>query len=171
MPTGRFLPLPANGQPALYQRLNGLIAAYGLVNTTGPDYAALETADQNPGQQTDEEKGRAKFRSLYPGVYVSTTLEGSYQNLRRFIREIETGREFILVSAIEVAPTETERQNPNADPAANTAIPVNPGFPKGPGFNPPGALNQPQTRPKVPGQNARRDRQPAYRIGGVFPAA
>ena len=35
----RFLPLPSNGQSALYQRLNGLIGAYGLVNTTGPDYA------------------------------------------------------------------------------------------------------------------------------------
>ena len=87
----RFLPVSQNGQAALYQRLNGLIGAYGLVNTSGPDYAPLETADLNPGQQTDEERGRSKFRSLFPGVYVTVTLEGSYQNLRRFIREIETG--------------------------------------------------------------------------------
>ena len=156
------LPLPANGQSALYQRLNGLILAYGLVNTTGPDYAPLETADQTAGQQTDEEKGRAKFRSLYPGVYVSTTLEGSYQNLRRFIREIETGREFIVVSAVELAPTETERQkdqtNPNPNPPPNTTVPVKPAFGGAntkvftPGFNPPTGFNQPQAQPKVAGK-------------------
>ena len=37
--------------------------------------------------------GHRQVRSLYPGVYVTMTVEGSYQNLRRFIRDIETGRE------------------------------------------------------------------------------
>ncbi|MEO6051718.1 MAG: hypothetical protein ABIP78_10360 [Pyrinomonadaceae bacterium] len=158
----RFLPLTSNGQSALYQRLNGLIAAYGLVNTTGPDYSPLETVDVSSGQQTDEEKGRAKYRSLYPGVYVSTTLEGSYQNLRRFIREIETGRDFIVVSAVELAPTDTEKQkeqtNPNSAPNTVAVNPANPnsgrsnqkGFP--PGFSAPGTVNQTQQRQRVPGK-------------------
>ena len=109
----RFLPLVSNGQGALYQRLNGLISAYGLINTSGPDYAPLETAGRETSVQTDQEKGRSKFRSLYPGVYVTTTVEGSYQSLRRFIREIETGREFIIVSAVELAPSDSEK--PKAD--------------------------------------------------------
>ncbi|MEQ1646698.1 MAG: hypothetical protein ABL959_24805 [Pyrinomonadaceae bacterium] len=109
----RFLPVVSTGQSALYQRINSLIAAHGLVNTSGPDYAPLETADQNAESQTDEEKGRSKFRSLYPGVYVSTTVEGSYQSLRRFIREIETGREFIIVSAVELAPSDSEKKESN----------------------------------------------------------
>ena len=104
----RFLPMQTNGQAALYQRLNGLIKAYGLENTTGPDYAPLESANFDTAKQTDEEKGRSKFRSLYPGVYVTTTVEGSYQNLRRFIREIETGREFVVISAVELAPSDTD---------------------------------------------------------------
>lgn len=104
----RFLPMQTNGQAALYQRLNGLIKAYGLENTTGPDYSPLDSANLDPTKQTEEEKGRAKFRSLYPGVYVSTTLEGSYQNLRRFIREIESSREFVVISTVELAPSETE---------------------------------------------------------------
>lgn len=152
-----FLPLPATGQTALYQRLNGLIAAYGLTNTTGPDYAALETADANAGQQTDEEKGRAKYRSIYPGVYVSTTVEGSYQNLRRFIREIETGREFIIVSAVELAPSDTEKPktDTNAAPNQTAAIPANPqfgpavkGFPQGN----PGTFQGTQAGPKPQGK-------------------
>lgn len=110
----RFLPVVSTGQSALYQRINSLIAAYGLVNTSGPDYAPLEMADLNAGSQTDEEKGRSKFRSLYPGVYVSTTVEGSYQSLRRFIREIETGREFIIVSAVELAPSDSEKKESNS---------------------------------------------------------
>ena len=101
--------------------------------------------------------------AFYPGVYVSTTLEGSYENLRRFIREIETGRDFIIVSAVELAPTETERQKDqkeqNQNPAANTSAPIKPTFsgtnPKGftpPGFNSPTALNQSPTRPKSQGK-------------------
>lgn len=130
----RFLPVSSNGQAALYQRLNGLIAAYGLTNTTGPDYAPLEPMDTNGGAQTEEEKGRSKHRSLYPGVYVSTTLEGSYQNLRRFIREIETGREFVVVSAVELAPAESDNRRQTdsprqqqTQPQDNGPMPMNPG--------------------------------------------
>ncbi len=113
----RFLPVTSTGQAALYQRLNGLISAYGLVNTTGPDYVPLEPSDVNGGQQTEEEKGRSKYRSIYPGVYATMTLEGSYQNLRRFIREIETGREFVIVSAVELAPSDSDKRKDQADPS------------------------------------------------------
>ena len=104
----RFLPISTTGQTALYQKLNGLIAAYGLVNTSGPDYSPLETSEIGATETSSDDKGRSKFRSLYPGVYVTTTVEGSYQNLRRFIREIETGRDFIIVSAVELAPSDTK---------------------------------------------------------------
>lgn len=107
----RFLSMQTNGQAALYQRLNGLIRAYGLENTTGPDYAPLDGVSIDQKQVTEEEKGREKFRSLYPGVYVTTTVEGSYQNLRRFIREIETGREFVVISSVELAPSDTENKS------------------------------------------------------------
>jgi hypothetical protein len=112
----RYLPAVSNGQAALYQRLNGLIGSYDLVNTSGPDYAPLETLDLNPGQQSEEEHGRSKFRSLFPGVYVTVTVEGTYQNLRRFIREIETGREFIVVSTVELAPSDSETKNDKSKP-------------------------------------------------------
>jgi hypothetical protein len=148
----RFLPLQSNGQAALYQRLNGLIAAYGLVNTTGPDYAPLEAADvAKPGQQqSEDEKGRSKFRSLYPGVYVTTTVEGSYQNLRRFIREIESGREFVVISAIELAPSDSESQGSGTQNAAQaTSVPaVNQGFARPSGPVPAPAMQAQVNRPK-----------------------
>lgn len=139
----RFLPVVSTGESALYQRLNSLISAYDLVNTNGPDYVPLETVDAaKPQQQSDEEKGRSKFKSLYPGVYVSTTLEGSYQNLRRFIRDIETGRDFVIVSSVELAPSDTERKDdaerPNGVPNVRNAGPQvgNPNLGPNPAGNP-----------------------------------
>jgi Tfp pilus assembly protein PilO len=111
----RFLPVGTIGKSALYQRINGLIGAYGLVNTTGPDYAPLQIADNRRGQETESERGRAKFQSLFPGVYVTMTVEGSYQNLRRFIREMETGNQFVVISAVELEPAETENKENNGD--------------------------------------------------------
>jgi len=108
-----YLPVSATGRTALYQRLNGLIASYGLVNTNGPNYAPLDGPDQQNGngtEQNDQENGRAKFRSIFPGVYVTMTVEGPYQNLRRFIREIETGGEFVIISSVELEPTETKKK-------------------------------------------------------------
>jgi hypothetical protein len=125
----RFLPAVSNGQNALYQRLNSLIISYGLMNTTGPDYAPLETADANNTQQSDDEKGRSKFRSLYPGVYVTMTVEGPYQNLRRFIRDIETGNEFVVISSVELAPSDnSDAAKTTTQTIAGVSPPVQPGF-------------------------------------------
>jgi Tfp pilus assembly protein PilO len=121
----RFLTTETNGRTALYQQINGYIAAYGLTNTSGPDYAPLEIVDQNRNnqQQSEEEKGRSKFMSIYPGVYVSMTLDGSYQNLRRFIREIETGNQFVVISSIELEPSENkETQDNNQTAPAQVAV-------------------------------------------------
>ena len=152
----RFLPMQTNGQSAIYQRMNGLIKAYGLENTTGPDYAPLESGNNDQANQTEEEKGRAKFRSLYPGVYVTTTVEGSYQNLRRFIREIETGREFMIISAIELVPSDTETKKDNAEPNVqpNQAALNQPGIVPGvkgfaqPPVNPNMSADQKRSAPK-----------------------
>lgn len=112
----QYLPVASNGRTSLYQRLNDLISAYGLVNTSGPDYAPLEMADQTNGAESEEERGRARFRSLFPGSYVTMTLEGSYQNLRRFIRAVETGNEFVIISSVELEPSDS--QSKEARPAA-----------------------------------------------------
>lgn len=106
----RNLPLAANGRTSLYQRLNALILGHGLVNTSGPDYTPLETVTQDMGVQSDEERGRDKYRSLFPGMYVTMTVEGSYQNIRRFVRDIETGGDFVVVSSVELEPSDSEQR-------------------------------------------------------------
>lgn len=149
------LPAEMNGKAALAQQLNGLITAYGLTNTSGPDYATLELKDANRSQDNEAERGRAKFISIYPGQYISMTLDGSYQNLRRFIREIETNRnQFVIISAIELEPSENrEPQNDPTKPPPQQAAMNNPVQPQG--YNP-GTYNQgfSQTNPQMPEQQA-----------------
>lgn len=149
----RFLRNPMIDKTSLYQRINGLIAAYGLTNTSGPDYAPLEISDDERGQETEAERGRAKFQSLFPGVYVTTTIEGSYQNLRRFIREIETSEQFVVISAIELEPAENQEEKPDPTKPTQASInqvQVNPMDPNGFAQNPTYTQSVPQNQqPKI----------------------
>ncbi|HEX8367142.1 MAG TPA: GspMb/PilO family protein [Pyrinomonadaceae bacterium] len=143
----RFLPVSGNGRTALYQRLNTLIAGYGLINTTGPDYAPLEI-NQREGQP-EGEKGRAKYHSLFPGVYVTMTVEGSYQNLRRFLRDLETSQQFIIVSAVELEPAENQDRQTDATTVAQNTQPTvtSPNQPYArPNIDPTGAAVNPMMR-------------------------
>jgi hypothetical protein len=99
-----------------------LIAGYGLINTTGPDYAPLEI-NQREGQ-AESERGRGKYQSLFPGVYVTMTVEGSYQNLRRFLRDIETSQQFIIVSTVELEPAENQNRQTDATTVAQNTQPT-----------------------------------------------
>ncbi|HSK74420.1 MAG TPA: hypothetical protein VK892_22155, partial [Pyrinomonadaceae bacterium] len=116
----RYLPRSEVGQTALYQRLNGLIMSYGLVNTNGPNYEPLEIDQRQNVQVSEGETGKAKFQSIFPGVYVTTTVEGSYQNLRRFIREVETSNQFVVISAVELEPAQGEDKQNQANPTQAT---------------------------------------------------
>jgi Tfp pilus assembly protein PilO len=136
-----YLPFANVGKAGLYQRLNNLISGYGLTNVAGPDYAPLEI-EQRTNVQNEKESGREKFKSLFPGVYISMTLEGEYQNIRRFIREIESSNQFVVVSTVELEgadakekreqkqiqrqATQTNQLRPNISQPTMEGFPVNP---------------------------------------------
>jgi hypothetical protein len=141
----RFLPIASVGQTALYQRINGLIAANGLVNTTGPNYLPLDIIDPTR-PESDEEKGKSKFKSLFPGVYISMTVEGSYQGLRRFIREIETTEQFVVVSTVELEPTDSQKKE--KQPGAPDGSSVSISGPNGPKFPNPNGSQMAPAQPK-----------------------
>jgi Tfp pilus assembly protein PilO len=109
----RFLRTENEAKVSLYQRINGLIGALNLTNTTGPDYVPLEIKDANRTQNAEDKSGRSKLVSVFPGVFVTVTIDGSYQNIRRFIREIETGNEFVVISAVELEPSENKEKQPD----------------------------------------------------------
>ncbi|HEX3281836.1 MAG TPA: GspMb/PilO family protein [Pyrinomonadaceae bacterium] len=88
------------GRMGLYDSLNSLIRKNGLRNTSGPSYTPLEPTGSktSPGSKA----ANTKWQSIYPGIAISVTVEGPYQNLRRFVRDIETSKQFIVINTVEL---------------------------------------------------------------------
>lgn len=101
------------GRMSLYGSLNMLIRKNGLRNTSGPTYTPLEPTGSKSGG-TGSRTANAKWQSIYPGIAISVTVEGQYQNLRRFIQDIEVNQQFVIINSVELEQaTET-----NSSPAA-----------------------------------------------------
>ncbi len=104
---------PEVGRMGLYDELNSLIVKNLLRNTSGPSYIPLEPA----GARTNAAKSAStKWQSVYPGIAVTVTVEGQYQNIRHFIRDIENARQFIIINQVEL-----QKATENNTPAAAAA--------------------------------------------------
>ncbi len=91
----------SRGRMDIYDSINQLMRKNGLRNTSGPTYTPLDPA----GTKTETGGTKAtssKWQSIYPGIAISVTVEGQYQNLRRFIREIETSKQFVVINSVEL---------------------------------------------------------------------
>lgn len=100
-----WLPVSGTGRMSLYTVLNNLIKNNGLRNTAGPTYSSLEPIGTKQAVQptiTAEKQSNAKWQSIYPGIAVSVTVEGPYQNVRHFVRDIESSRQFLIINAVEL---------------------------------------------------------------------
>src|SRR5215831_9199437 len=99
------LPSESSGRLSLYTVLNNLIKTNRLRNTAGPSYAPLEIVGTKTQVQpgiSAEKQATAKWQSIYPGIAVSVTVEGYYPDIRHFVRDIETSKQFLIVNAIEL---------------------------------------------------------------------
>ena len=105
-----FLMRQDEGRMALYEELNQLIIKNGLRNTSGPTYTTLDPAG------TKSMSGKSvvtKWQSFYPGVAVLVTVEGEYQNIRRFIQDVERSKQFVVINQVEL-----QRAQQNNAPAS-----------------------------------------------------
>jgi Tfp pilus assembly protein PilO len=89
------------GRMGLYDTLNLLIGKNGLRNTSGPTYTPLESAGSKAGA-SGTISANTKWQSIYPGIAISVTVEGQYQNLRRFIRDLETNKQLVIINSVEL---------------------------------------------------------------------
>ena len=99
---------PDEGQMDSFRELNELIVKNNLKNTSGPTYTPLEPAG------TKSNSGKTvvtKWQSFYPGTAVMVTVEGEYQNVRRFIRDIERSKQFVVINEVEL-----QRASQNSGP-------------------------------------------------------
>ncbi len=105
------------GRITLLDTLNRLIRANGLRNTSGPNYTALDPLAASATQGNASRSGNAKWQSLYPGLGINLTVEGAYPNLRRFVREIETGNQFVIINSVELEKASNSSAAAAAPPA------------------------------------------------------
>jgi Tfp pilus assembly protein PilO len=126
-----WLPVSGPGRMSLYTVLNTLIKNNGLRNTAGPTYSPLEPIGTKQGVQptlTAEKQSNAKWQSIYPGISVSVTVEGPYQNVRHFVRDLESSRQFMIINAVElerVSQSGTQDQSfPAMQPDGRLATPL-----------------------------------------------
>lgn len=106
------------GRMALYTQLNELIRRNGVRNTAGPNYVALLPLGQDEkdgaGGGARQKSGNARWQTIYPGIGVNLTVEGQYQNLRRFLRDIELSKQFIIINAVELESIKDSEASPIA---------------------------------------------------------
>lgn len=95
----KYLLRPDQGRLDLYDELNQLIVKNGVRNTSGPTYTSLDSNDAKSGAGKTV---ATKWQSFYPGLAVMVTVEGEYQNVRRFIRDVERSRQFVVINEVEL---------------------------------------------------------------------
>lgn len=87
------------GRLDLYDELNQLILKNGVRNTSGPTYTKLDPAGT---KSTSGKTVVTKWQSFYPGIAVMVTVEGEYQNVRHFIRDVERSKQFVVINEVEL---------------------------------------------------------------------
>jgi hypothetical protein len=109
-----------SGRMGLYDSLNSLIRKNGLRNTSGPSYSALEPIGSK--NSLGSRSANTKWQSVYPGIAIAVTVEGQYQNLRHFIQDIETSKQFVIINTVELERSTEATGAPVAegDPAAGS---------------------------------------------------
>jgi len=101
------------GRMDLYEELNQLIIKNSVRNTSGPTYTTL---DPTGTKSTAGKTVVTKWQSFYPGIAVTVTVEGEYQNVRHFIRDVERSRQFVVINEVEL-----QRASQNNQPAPAAA--------------------------------------------------
>jgi Tfp pilus assembly protein PilO len=102
------------GRMSLYTELNQLMRTNNLRNTAGPAYSALAPLGTKQSAN-DNQQGNAKWQSVFPGIGVSVTVEGTYQNLRHFLRDIERSGRFLIINTVEFENTSESNVGPLND--------------------------------------------------------
>src|SRR5260370_12619701 len=122
-----------------YTELNNVTRRKGLKNPAGPSYSSLEplgTKSQVQPTASAEKQSNAKWQTIYPGIAVSVTVEGPYQSIRHFVRDLETNRQFLIINAVELEtvtqswPAQSAAtQEPSAAPPPTVPTPSAPAAP------------------------------------------
>jgi len=136
------LGVASSGSKTLYEELNRLITKNGLRISGGINFTQLqevvpgaENTQRTRRQGSGEQSAQRVVQSIFPGIGVTLTVEGTYPNLRRFIRDIEGDRrQFVVINTVELeGVTDTNAAAQLAPPVASGEAPgVQPAQPQAP---------------------------------------
>lgn len=138
------LGVASSGTKTLIEELNRLITKNGLRISGGINFTQLQEvmpgAENGPRarrQGSSEQSAQRVVQSIFPGIGVTLTVEGTYPNLRRFIRDIEGDRrQFLVINTVELegvtdsnaaeqlAPSVTNGAMPGAQPLPQPQAPT-----------------------------------------------
>jgi Tfp pilus assembly protein PilO len=103
----------SEGRIAVITELNEMIRSNELRSNGGASYAPLEPLvieteeDKGKGSRTISRSSKnSKWLSVYPGIAIDLTVDGSYGRLRKFVREIEDSKWFVVINSIELEGSE-----------------------------------------------------------------
>ena len=113
--------------------MNRLILKNSLRISGGVSYTQLQEsapgAEANQRRASGEETAARVVQSVFPGIGVTLTVEGTYPNLRRFIRDIEADNQFVVINTVEL---EGVTDSNAGSPVAAARMPASPIGPEGP---------------------------------------
>jgi hypothetical protein len=97
------------GSTRVIEELNRLIRKNGLRISGGLAFTQLQETAPGEAQRrqqrggTGEQTAARVVESVFPGIAVTLTVEGTYPKLRQFIRDVEADRQsFIVVNTVEL---------------------------------------------------------------------
>lgn len=115
---GRHLGVNERGSTGVIEELNRLIRRNNLRISGGLTFTPLEETVPGQEQQQPQPQRTARrmgkiVQSVFPGIGITLTVEGTYAGMRRFIRDVEASRQFIVIDAVELeGVTDTAPRNP-----------------------------------------------------------
>lgn len=105
-----YLAPPNVARNSLLQTLNELMRRNGLRLAEAMTFTPLAPLDPAARRPTNADE-RA---SIFPGLEINLTVEGPYVGLRRFVHDLETTRQFVVIDGIELESATEQRASADA---------------------------------------------------------
>jgi len=122
------------GSKTVIEELNRLILKNNLRISGGISYTQMQEAapGTDPTQKRAGDQAARVVQSVFPGIGVTLTVEGTYTNLRHFIRDIESdNNQFVVVNTVELEGV-TDSSAASQPAAAQAPAPFTPSRPASP---------------------------------------
>ncbi|MEJ7711570.1 MAG: hypothetical protein WKF84_17320 [Pyrinomonadaceae bacterium] len=126
----RLLLQRGSGRTALIQELNELIARNNLRQVSSIAFTALDPFNATTAGNTVRVQQRDREVNVYPGLGINLTVEGAYANLRRFIHDVETSKQFITIKTVQLQGADGQQRSSQravVEPGADSAETPNAG--------------------------------------------